>query len=250
VPAAVRQLYLQAAVLQQQQPQQLAGRRCSVITAVNNAAETLLNLLQDDDSRRRLMEKQDRENAAAAAAVRASGAAAAAEQQPVQSSATSFSLQAHTKHESHSLALTAPAVLLVIEVMQLLAATCDQNDVTDELWAQATVTLEQLFKLLRQQLGMLAACASPGYGIRRSVVLRQSGQQLLQLLRWHIESLAKKHIRSNRSSSSSSRSGYCAEVLGDAAWCYKLRSTLNPLVWATGAWDPQSGDAGETCCYV
>lgn len=100
--------------------------------------------------------------------------------------------------EPTSPAVTAHAVLLVVEVMLLLASAYERERRNSPViqdgaaapeppkWALVEAALKQCALLLEEQLALLAACPSPGFSIRRQVVQRNSGRQLLQLLRWQV----------------------------------------------------------------
>jgi hypothetical protein len=228
VPPPVQQLYLQALrALLQSQPSGLHRD-------VHTAADVLRGSLVLDVVRLNYQELR----AIAAAAARGRGSAAA-EVQDEELMNRSF-----TQRESDAQALTAPAVLLVIELLQLLAASCEAAGAGQR--EQQMTAVEQCLRLLMQQLGMLAACPSAGYAVRRAVVLRQSGQQLLQLLRWRMQNIGKMINCSSSSSSSSSGALAAAEGVEDLR--AELGRLLQLLMWAAGAWSPLSGEEGGSGC--
>lgn len=87
----------------------------------------------------------------------------------------------------HSPALTAPAVVLVIEALLLLAADIERSAGSQKANHQQRDLFNHSNELLQKQLTMLSGHSSDSYRITRSMVVRRSGQQLLQLVRWNIQ---------------------------------------------------------------
>jgi hypothetical protein len=245
LPAAGRQLYLQAvrAVVQQQE-KQLGLLSATAVTAYGVAEVACgvfnhLFIVVSVANVQRPAEEGEPATASADREQKAAAAAAAAEADP---DAPPIRIGLQTEFECASPAVAAPAVLLLLELLQLLAAYHDQQPKKlgrsgMEAVLEAT---DECSQLLQQQLSMLTACNSAGYGIRRSVVLRQSGQQLLQLLRWQVQLLVRRRRAS--SSSSSSRGPGSAAGVGNAdmSGLSSPSSMLLPLMWAAGAWDPDA----------
>jgi hypothetical protein len=228
VPGAAQQLYLQAllALLEQ-------GHLRGLYGGFATAAEVLSGSLFDENAR---LLAQEARAIAAAAAARGSGRAgdAAKQEDPTD--------KLFTQLESDAQELTAPAVLLVLELLQLLAARSETGEL-GVFKIEPLMAFEQCCALLMKQLGMLAACRSAGCAVRRAVVLRQSGQQLLQLLRWRLQNIASQQACSSSSSSSAEEATEAADLKR-----VELGSTLQLLMWAAGAWNPLSGNEGESCC--
>jgi hypothetical protein len=244
LPAAGRQLYLQAvrAVMQQQQLELLSATAltaygvaeapCGVINHLF-VVVSIANVQRPAEEGEPATTSADREQKAAAAA-------AAVEADP---DAPPIWIGLQTEFECTSPAVAAPAVLL-LELLQLLAAYRDQQPKKlgksgMEAVLEAT---DECSQLLQQQLSMLTACNSAGYGIWRSVVLRQSGQQLLQLLRWQVQLLVRRRPASSSSSSGGSRGSGSAAAVGNAdmSGLSSPSSMLLPVMWAAGAWDPDA----------
>jgi hypothetical protein len=215
IPAPTQQLYLQAllALLERGRPGGLCG-------GFATAAEVLSRSLLNENAR--LLAQEAGAAAAAAAAAAAHGRAAEADMDENTTTKVFAQLQSDTQ------ALTAPAVLLVIELLQLLAAKSETGQL-GKLKLEPIMAFEQCCGLLVQQFGMLAACPSAGYAVRRAVVLRQSGQQLLQLLRWRMQIVASTEAATEAASSRR----------------VELGGTMCLLVLAAGAWSPMTGDEGE-----
>jgi hypothetical protein len=222
LPAAGKQLYLQAvrAVLQEQQ------QRGVPVTAA--AFEALLGLVRHLGAAERLFAQME-DQVCGRAYNAAAAAAAAASEDPGATVAAALSAQASVV-ESKSPAVTAPAVLLVLQLLQLLAAELERHIGDDTLVADAVHVCSAV---LSEQLILLVSSPSAGFSVRRSVVLRQSGQQLLQLLRWQVQHAAQKREESggSRSDIRTSRG-----LLGDV---------LPQLMWIAGAWDSQATGSGR-----
>jgi hypothetical protein len=135
--------------------------------------------------------------------------------------------------ESQSPALTAPAVLLVIEVLMLLAALYERQAAAEGSvpLTSPTEPLAQCASLLRFQLGSLTACYSTGFSIRRSVVLRQSGHQLLQLLRWQLQRAVQQRGMQQDMDSGSRLPDY---AMFDTEYMEVVRHQLAQLLCAAG----------------
>jgi hypothetical protein len=83
---------------------------------------------------------------------------------------------------------TEEAVLLVIEVLQLLAAMSEQTEQPSRYDSLVLHNCGAL--LLRRQLEVLQRC--PFLQERHSSVVQQSVQQLMQLLRWQLQQAAQR----------------------------------------------------------
>jgi hypothetical protein len=173
-PAAGRQLYLQTV-------RESIGIDLKLVAAgIGEAADGLYKHLRAVQAVQSQQQRQPLDDALATCSTEAERSAAY----------DTFNKQpALPVPESQSPALLAPAVLLVVEVLMLLAALYERDAAAEGSvpLASPSEPLARCALLLRQQLGMLTACHSAGFSIRRSVVLRQSGQQLLQLLRWQLQ---------------------------------------------------------------
>jgi hypothetical protein len=182
---------------------------------------------------------------------------AAAEAEP---DAPPMRISLQTKCESILPALAAPSVLLLLllELLQLLAAYYDQQPNThgkallaayydqqpNESREREAALVDDPNALLWQQLSMLTACNSAGYGIRRSAVLRQSGQQLLQLLRWQVQLWVRRWHASSSSSSSRDSGSAADEDYADMCGTSSKSALLLNVMWAAGAWDPSASKEG------
>jgi hypothetical protein len=232
-------------LLQQQQQQQHVLLEPS-LTAVGQTAHGLCNHLQSAVIVINLQKRgEERASASTSAGIEPTAAAAAPAAGPLADEADEpdepvVRACIQTKYESTSPAVAAPAVLLLLELFQLLAAYYDQRPNERGENGLLLQVLDHCNELLRQQLSMLAACGSVGYCIRRSVVLRQSGQQLLQLLQWQVQLQVRRQRAGSSSSSSSSSacSGSAASQDDADSSGHSVSEVLMTLMWAAGAWDP------------
>jgi hypothetical protein len=180
LPAASRQLYLQAV---QRAPAN--SSMDGLLTCVQAAVHALsrhtshAHTAQEQQQQQQLEEQNSLANSTPAAAPAPPGVAAAGANAPELAASCGLTTCP---------ALTEQAVLLVIEVLQLLAAMCEQAD-DQQLQFDSLCAYGRAALLLRRQLSVLQRC--PALRKRHSSLLQQYAQQLMQLLRWQLQQAAQ-----------------------------------------------------------
>jgi hypothetical protein len=195
LPAAWRQLYLQGV-------QQTAANRMRCLHATLHVLVRHLpvshgytGIALNEQQQLQLQQRRQQEvhdlaansTPAAAPAPRGFAAAAAAAAAEAAEAANAPELAASCSMTTCP-ALAEQAVLLVIEVLQLLAAKFEQTDQQlryDSLFAYGRGAF-----LLHMQLVTLQSC--PALRERHTGIVQQSAQQMMQLLRWQLQLVAQR----------------------------------------------------------
>jgi hypothetical protein len=191
LPAACRQLCLQE--VQKAAPD---GSMDGMLTYVQASVHVLSRHLdartardeQEQQQQREQREQQHKKHDLAANSTSAAAAAAA----PPGVEAAAATADAQELAASYDL-MTCPvtteqAVLLVIELLQLLAAMLEQSD--QQLRYDSLDAYGRGASLLNRQLVELQSC--PALQERHSSVVQQSAQQLMQLLCWQLQQAVQR----------------------------------------------------------